>query len=147
MELGATVCTVKSPMCSSCPLQDTCLARILTTETQATAAAVASPPHNLTGGIQKNKKKKKQSGESGSNEQGGSCGCDVCEIGEDGLVELPREVTEFPRKAAKTYVSACAVQYFRVFFFFFLHDLMLSLALVSYTGGGEGGRGSGGLKV
>jgi len=33
MELGATVCTPKSPNCSSCPLRDLCLARTLNHET------------------------------------------------------------------------------------------------------------------
>ncbi|CAN0048926.1 unnamed protein product, partial [Sphacelaria rigidula] len=111
MELGATVCTAKSPSCSACPLKDACLARALTSGEPRKTSPSGVPHGGEEMDANKTKREKVTKMElefanaSVKAAGGGDCGCDVCELGEDGLAELPLEVTEFPRKAAKTYVN------------------------------------------
>jgi len=117
MELGATVCTVKSPSCGACPVRGSCLAHKLT----AAGAKVAKRPKSEatgtpfttgSGGVEAEGARKGgtalpapcSSPERRAPIAGleNSCGCDVCEPGEDGLAVLPAAVTDFPRKATKT---------------------------------------------
>lgn len=93
MELGATVCTVKSPSCSACPLQDACLARKLTADTAS---------NESSGSRVGRRRKSAEFPMNSSRVPGQSCRCEVCEVDDEGLAELPLEVTDFPRKAAKT---------------------------------------------
>lgn len=95
MELGATVCTVKSPSCTACPLGKICRARALTAdETQHQLADAAVSSATVQGS-------KEEGGvDSGTGEQ--SCSCSVCRLDDDGLPVLPLAVTDFPLKSAKT---------------------------------------------
>lgn len=91
MELGATVCTVKSPSCSTCPLKSVCLAWKLVGElTPERSGKVCK-----TDFVKRVNKRTSESGQRG-------CRCGVCEAGEDGMAVLPSAVTDYPRKAVKT---------------------------------------------
>ncbi|CAN0395183.1 unnamed protein product, partial [Discosporangium mesarthrocarpum] len=81
MELGATVCTVKSPSCESCPIEGMCAARALV----RAGAGAGEGARAMRGG----------------SVEGEGCICTVCELGEGGLVDIPSQVTDFPRKAVK----------------------------------------------
>ncbi|CAN0486137.1 unnamed protein product [Ectocarpus sp. 12 AP-2014] len=114
MELGATVCTVKNPSCSACPVRTSCLADKLTSagskgtkhaasSTRGTVFAVV----NSSSSSSSNWMAKPSPSSVVSRENGelGACGCTVCEVGEDGMAVVPMAVTDFPRKAAKTLVK------------------------------------------
>lgn len=126
MELGATVCTVKSPSCAACPVRGSCLANKLTTASAEKLRGQVKPQ----AGSQHGTAAKAANGSSGTKrpklsstpvssrvemgkrpvpgekqEEGQrTCCCDVCEVGEDGMATIPTAVTDFPRKAAKTSV-------------------------------------------
>lgn len=128
MELGATVCTVKNPSCSACPISNTCRARALTTigqkpQSKDISTVSVDGAQSLTAVVQHSGTlrnsgdkviKREGRGDNGSGVhykapkgvelRGGrqTCGCAVCEVDEDGRVLLPLAVTDFPRKSAKT---------------------------------------------
>lgn len=122
MELGATVCTAKSPDCSACPVRASCLAHKLTaagprgldglkpeaastggsdsiTGAKALKTRTAFPPPSSSSSSTSFQGKAPASSTSTTSTK---CGCAVCEVGEDGTAALPAAVTDFPRKAAKT---------------------------------------------
>lgn len=105
MELGATVCTVSSPSCSTCPVKSICLAHKLTASPQRKASGEGTT--STDGNVEGAKSSPKSlplpgvSGEPGV-PPGRACTCTVCEVGGDGMAEVPLAVTEFPRKALKT---------------------------------------------
>ncbi|CAM9221171.1 unnamed protein product [Scytosiphon promiscuus] len=131
MELGATVCTVKSPSCTDCPVQTSCLANKLTTAvagrpqggskphvaSQESAAAKAAksnsgpkrPKLMSTPVISGRRVGKRSVPAEKQAEERRTCCCDVCEVAEDGLATMPTAVTDFPRKAAKTLVKEQAL--------------------------------------
>ncbi|CAN0384196.1 unnamed protein product [Hapterophycus canaliculatus] len=124
MELGATVCTVKSPSCTACPVRTSCLANKLATaaagqlngqfnpQAGSQQGATARPTNsnsrtkrpNLSPApvVSRMEARKRPVLEQKREEEQRTCCCDVCEIGEDGMATLPTAVTDFPRKAAKT---------------------------------------------
>lgn len=132
MELGATVCTAKSPDCSACPVKASCLAHKLTTAAgdgqtgglKSEAASKESSSSTSMGAKAPQTKPAFPSSSSSSSSpsstttpsrgrapasslpdssrEGAECGCTVCELGEDGMAAMPEAVTDFPRKAAKT---------------------------------------------
>ena len=100
MELGATVCTAKSPDCSACPVKASCLAHKLTA-----AAAGSGETKGLktkAGAARSPRRRASAAAASGASRAGATCGCTVCEAGQDGTAVVPEAVTDFPRKAAKT---------------------------------------------
>ncbi|CAM9855582.1 unnamed protein product [Ectocarpus fasciculatus] len=118
MELGATVCTVKNPSCSTCPVRTSCFAEKLTSagskgskyaasSARGTAfgAGSSSSSSSSSSGSSKVAKPSPSSVVSRQNGELGACGCTVCEVGEDGMAVVPTAVTDFPRKAAKTLVK------------------------------------------
>lgn len=110
MELGATVCSVKSPSCSTCPVRTSCLAHKLVAagpkELLSEASSrqdVTSTAVTITSGGSRSKRAKPVSEDKTPPSDGQStCGCPVCEVGEDGMAVMPADVTDFPRKAPKT---------------------------------------------
>lgn len=121
MELGATVCTVKSPDCSACPVKASCLAHKLTaagpggtkglklepisTDDSASTGATKAPqsmPALASPSRSRASQGEAQAKASDAFRDSAKCGCDVCEAGDDGMAVLPVAVTDYPRKAAKT---------------------------------------------
>lgn len=111
MELGATVCSVKSPSCSTCPLRISCLAHELTADGPKGPRSEASSEEGVpavtigNGGSRKRAQSlAKISSEDKASlfDEQNACGCAVCEVGEDGMAVMPMAVTDYPRKAPKT---------------------------------------------
>lgn len=107
MELGATVCTVSNPSCSTCPVRSVCLAHKLTARSHHKASGVDTTTTDDDDDVKGAKPLPKPlllpsvSGEAGV-PPGRACACTVCEVGDDGMAVVPLAVTEFPRKALKT---------------------------------------------
>lgn len=114
MELGATVCSVKSPSCSTCPVRTSCLAHKLTapgptglksetsSEERGTATAVTISSGGSRSKITKRAPKTPSGDKTPFSDEQNKCGCSVCEVGEDGMAVMPVAVTDYPRKAPKT---------------------------------------------
>lgn len=131
MELGAMVCTPKSPSCSTCPVRETCLAHALTVPRDQVLRL--EPPQKSENSTillygderrpcpfpaKRSAAQRKGNGvrndslpaegqyitqrETDSGSGEQSCGCGVCKLDEDGLAVLPWAVTDFPQKAIKT---------------------------------------------
>lgn len=105
MELGATVCTVSNPSCSTCPARSVCLAHKLTARPHHEASGVdtTTAEDDVKGAksLPKSLPLSSVSGEPGI-PPGRACTCTVCEVGDDGMAVVPLTVTDFPRKAVKT---------------------------------------------
>lgn len=107
MELGATVCSVKSPSCSTCPVRTSCLAHKLTVAEPKGPKPEASSGEGVTPTAGRRGKGGKPISTDSSEEKTPlsdeqTCGCAVCEVGEDRMAVVPVAVTDYPRKAAKT---------------------------------------------
>eukprot|EP00752_Nemacystus_decipiens_P009795 g8744.t2 len=130
MELGATVCTAKSPDCSACPVKASCLAHKLTAAAaEDSDGAKIPPPKQSSSKDGRTSERAKDlstrvavpsssstttasasseeapAASSNAPHQDTKCGCPVCEVGDDGMATVPEAVTDFPRKAAKTLVK------------------------------------------
>ena len=128
MELGATVCTAKSPECSACPVKASCLAHKLTAaagssgggtkrpkpevaaaskDGSASIGAIdlsttASIPSSSFSSSSSSRASDQAAASTIASHEDTKCGCPVCEVGDDGMAAMPEAVTDFPRKAAKT---------------------------------------------